>query len=88
MHAKHADGAELNDLSGLVFGWRVICGLSTTMVLWRLSGRQHANSFDGGNGLLFDGRWNTVGHAVAVCSGEAGSCRGSGAVAGIGHGHL
>jgi len=26
------------------------------MVLWRLSGRQHAAAFDGGYGLLFNGR--------------------------------
>jgi hypothetical protein len=31
------------------------------MILWRLSGVEHARVFDGGYGLLFDGRWNTVG---------------------------
>jgi RES domain-containing protein len=38
------------------------------MRLWRLSGRQHAEAFDGGYGLLFDGRWNTVGHAITYCA--------------------
>lgn len=37
------------------------------MILWRLSGVRHAQAFDGGYGLLFDGRWNTAGHAV-TCS--------------------
>jgi RES domain-containing protein len=34
------------------------------MILWRLSGERHAQAFDGGYGLLYDGRWNTAGHAV------------------------
>jgi RES domain-containing protein len=38
------------------------------MLLWRLSDARHAGAFDGGYGLLFDGRWNSVGHAVAYCS--------------------
>lgn len=38
------------------------------MLLWRLSGAQHARAFDGGYGLLFDGRWNTVGRSVTYCS--------------------
>ncbi len=38
------------------------------MRLWRLSGARFANRFDGGYGLLFDGRWNTVGHAVTYCA--------------------
>lgn len=38
------------------------------MILWRLSARQHARTFDGGYGLLFDGRWNTVGHPVTYCA--------------------
>lgn len=37
------------------------------MILWRLSGRRQAQPFDGGYGLLYDGRWNTVGHAVTYC---------------------
>ena len=44
------------------------------MVLWRLSGRQHAAAFDGGYGLLFDGRWNTVGHAVTYCATSPSLC--------------
>jgi RES domain-containing protein len=35
--------------------------------LWRLSGKQHAQAMDGGYGLLFYGRWNTIGHAVTYC---------------------
>lgn len=34
------------------------------MLLWRLSTRQYARALDGGYGLHFDGRWNTIGHAV------------------------
>jgi RES domain-containing protein len=44
------------------------------MILWRLSGAQHARRFDGGYGLLFDGRWNTVGHAVTYCSTSPSLC--------------
>ena len=44
------------------------------MLLWRLSGKQHARSFDGGYGLLFDGRWNTVGHAVTYCATSPSLC--------------
>jgi len=44
------------------------------MLLWRLSGRQHAEAFDGGYGLLFDGRWNTVGHAVTYCATSPSLC--------------
>src|SRR3954462_1227088 len=44
------------------------------MLLWRLSARQHARSFDGGYGLLFDGRWNTIGHAVTYCSTSPSLC--------------
>jgi len=44
------------------------------MLLWRLSGRQNANSFDGGYGLLFDGRWNTRGHAVTYCATSPSLC--------------
>ncbi len=44
------------------------------MVLWRLSGRRHAAAFDGGYGLLFDGRWNTVGHAVTYCATSPSLC--------------
>jgi RES domain-containing protein len=44
------------------------------MLLWRLSGRTHAEAFDGGYGLLFDGRWNTVGHAVTYCATSPALC--------------
>jgi hypothetical protein len=38
------------------------------MLLWWLSGLRHANAFDGGYGLLFDGDWDTVWHAVTHCA--------------------
>ena len=44
------------------------------MLLWRLSGRQHAKAFDGGYGLHFNGRWNTVGHAVTYCATSPSLC--------------
>ena len=44
------------------------------MLLWRLSGLQHAEAFDGGYGLLFEGRWNTVGHAVTYCATSPSLC--------------
>jgi RES domain-containing protein len=44
------------------------------MVLWRLSGLPLARVFDGGYGLLFDGRWNSVGHAVTYCSTSPSLC--------------
>lgn len=44
------------------------------MRLWRLSGRQHAETFDGGYGLLFNGRWNTVGHAITYCATSPALC--------------
>ena len=44
------------------------------MLLWRLSGRRHAETFDGGYGLLFNGRWNTVGHAVTYCATSPSLC--------------
>jgi RES domain-containing protein len=44
------------------------------MVLWRLSGKQHAHSFDGGYGLRYDGRWNTAGHAITYCSTSPSLC--------------
>ncbi len=44
------------------------------MLLWRLSIRQYANLFDGGYGLLFEGRWNTVGHAVTYCATSPSLC--------------
>ena len=44
------------------------------MILWRLSGREHAARFDGGYGLLYDGRWNSVGHAVTYCATSPALC--------------
>ena len=44
------------------------------MLLWRLSGRQHAQALDGGYGLHFDGRWNTAGHAVTYCATSPSLC--------------
>lgn len=44
------------------------------MLLWRLSGAQHARAFDGGYGLLFDGRWNTMGHPVTYCATSPALC--------------
>lgn len=44
------------------------------MILWRLSGEQHARSFDGGYGLLYDGRWNTAGHAVTYAATSPSLC--------------
>jgi RES domain-containing protein len=44
------------------------------MILWRLSGHQHARMFDGGYGLLYDGRWNTAGHAVTYCATSPALC--------------
>ncbi|WGF90895.1 RES family NAD+ phosphorylase [Marinivivus vitaminiproducens] len=44
------------------------------MLLWRLSGERHARSFDGGYGLLYDGRWNSAGHAVTYCATSPSLC--------------
>ena len=44
------------------------------MILWRLSGEQHAQAFDGGYGLLHEGRWNTAGHAVTYCATSPSLC--------------
>jgi RES domain-containing protein len=44
------------------------------MILWRLSGIQHVRAFDGGYGLLFDGRWNTAGHAVTYAATSPSLC--------------
>ncbi|HEY9213312.1 MAG TPA: RES family NAD+ phosphorylase [Ancylobacter sp.] len=44
------------------------------MLLWRLSGKQHAQALDGGYGLHFDGRWNTVGHAATYCATSPAFC--------------
>ena len=44
------------------------------MLLWRLSGVAHVRAFDGGYGLLFDGRWNTIGRPVTYCSTSPALC--------------
>jgi RES domain-containing protein len=44
------------------------------MLLWRLSGKQHFRALDGGYGLHFNGRWNTVGHAVTYCATSPALC--------------
>jgi RES domain-containing protein len=44
------------------------------MILWRLSGAQHARAFDGGYGLHYDGRWNTAGRAVTYCATSPALC--------------
>ncbi len=38
------------------------------MLLWRLSSARRAGAFDGGYGVVNDGRWNTRGRAVTYCS--------------------
>jgi RES domain-containing protein len=38
------------------------------MQLWRLSSARHARDFDGGYGLLYNGRWNTRGRPVTYCA--------------------
>jgi RES domain-containing protein len=44
------------------------------MRLWRLSGRQFAEAFDGGYGLRFDGRWNTVGRPITYAATSPSLC--------------
>lgn len=44
------------------------------MRLWRLSSHEFARNFDGGYGLRFDGRWNTVGHATTYVSTSPSLC--------------
>jgi RES domain-containing protein len=44
------------------------------MILWRLSSERHTQAFDGGYGLLYDGRWNTAGHAVTYCATSPSLC--------------
>lgn len=44
------------------------------MILWRLSGPQHARAFDGGYGLHYDGRWNSAGRAVTTCATSPSLC--------------
>jgi len=44
------------------------------MLLWRLSGAEHARTFDGGYGLLFNGRWNVAGNPVTYCATSPSLC--------------
>ena len=44
------------------------------MLLWRLSGVRYASAFDGGYGLHFDGRWNSVGRAITYCASSPSLC--------------
>ena len=44
------------------------------MRLWRLSSLKFAEAMDGGYGLLFDGRWNTVGHPVTYTATSPSLC--------------
>jgi RES domain-containing protein len=44
------------------------------MRLWRLSSLQFAEAFDGGYGLRFDGRWNTVGRPVTYAATSPSLC--------------
>ena len=44
------------------------------MRLWRLSSLQFAAAMDGGYGLLFDGRWNTVGSPVTYTATSPSLC--------------
>lgn len=44
------------------------------MRLWRLSSLRYANAMDGGYGLLFDGRWNTVGHPLTYAATSPSLC--------------
>ena len=38
------------------------------MRMWRLSGADYAERFDGGFGLFHDGRWNTRGRPITYCA--------------------
>ena len=38
------------------------------MRMWRLSGADYAERFDGGFGLNHDGRWNTRGRPITYCA--------------------
>jgi RES domain-containing protein len=47
---------------------------SSTGEISPASGEPCARSFDGGYGLLYDGRWNTAGHAVTYCATSPSLC--------------
>lgn len=44
------------------------------MRLWRLSSLQFADAMNGGYGLLFEGRWNTVGRPVTYTATSPSLC--------------
>lgn len=44
------------------------------MRLWRLSTRASAGAFDGGYGLLFDGRWNRIGLPITYAATSPSLC--------------
>ena len=44
------------------------------MHLWRLSGAEFAERFDGGYGYACDGRWNSRGNPVTYCSTGTALC--------------
>lgn len=44
------------------------------MRLWRLSGLQFAEAFDGGYGLRFEGRWNTIGRPITYVATSPSLC--------------
>jgi RES domain-containing protein len=44
------------------------------MRLWRLSSARYAEAMGGGYGLLFDGRWNTVGRPVTYAATSPSLC--------------
>ena len=44
------------------------------MILWRLSGVTHARAFDGGYGLIYEGRWNSAGLPVTYCATSPSLC--------------
>lgn len=44
------------------------------MILWRLSGREHALTFDGGYGLYNTGRWNSLGRLVTYSATSPSLC--------------
>ena len=45
-----------------------LLGRSCLMWIWRLSGAEYAERFDGGFGLLHDGRWNDRGRPITYCA--------------------
>lgn len=44
------------------------------MILWRLSIRRYARTFDGGYGLANSGRWNSIGHRITYMATSPSLC--------------